>query len=353
MARVLLLSPYHGGSHQAFATGLIQHSSHQIDLLSLPPRFWKWRMRGAGMLLAQRAKKRRKPWDLVLASDMMNLAEFRSLSGLADLPHLLYLYGFINLASAQAADRLVFNSRTHRDAFLAAIPRHLSAMPDCKLPDPVPGLKRRGRVLPVGCELHWLRRHAAGARDGGPPVILWNHRWEFDKDPDSFFAVIDSLAASGHDFRLILAGECSQVLPKAFLAARERHADRILSYGYVPRRQDYARLLGQADIVVSTAIQENFGVSVVEAIACGAWPLLPRRLAYPEVLPGPWHRECLYSGVDDLQKRLGALLKGKLPAASRREDLARRMLRYDWSALIGSYDDMVSGLLARGNGKDH
>ena len=56
MARILLLSPYHGGSHQAFADGLIKHSSHHIDLLSLPPRFWKWRMRGAGMLLAGKAR---------------------------------------------------------------------------------------------------------------------------------------------------------------------------------------------------------------------------------------------------------------------------------------------------------
>jgi glycosyltransferase involved in cell wall biosynthesis len=371
MARVLLLSPYHGGSHQAFADGLIKHSSHRIDLLTLPPRFWKWRMRGAGMLLASRARKRRQPWDVVMASDMMNLAEFRALSGLADRPHLLYLhenqldyplpendradlhYGFINLASAQAAERLVFNSRTHRDAFLAAIPRHLSAMPDCKLPDPVPGLRRRGRVLPVGCELHWLRRHAAGAGDGGPPVILWNHRWEFDKDPDTFFAVVDSLAESGLEFRLILAGECSQVKPKAFLAARQRHKSRILSYGYVPSRQDYARLLGRADIVVSTAVQENFGVSVVEAMACGAWPLLPHRLAYPEVLPAPWHEDCLYTGAEDLKARLTRLLKGTLPAASRRDELGRRMLRYDWASLIGSYDDMVSGLLAQPATGDH
>ncbi|MCZ6600779.1 MAG: glycosyltransferase, partial [Acidobacteria bacterium] len=176
-------------------------------------------------------------------------------------------------------------------------------------------------------------------------VILWNHRWEFDKDPELFFSVMDGLADAGLDYRLILAGACSQVKPKPFLAARRRHHDRILSYGYVPSRRDYARLLGKADIVVSTALQENFGVSVVEAIACGAWPLLPRRLAYPEVLPTAWHDACLYDSRADLVRRLETLLRTGLPPASEQEKLAQDMLRYDWSALIGSFDDLLAGLL--------
>ena len=36
MARVLFLEPYFGGSHQAFAEGLARHSSHPIDLETLP-----------------------------------------------------------------------------------------------------------------------------------------------------------------------------------------------------------------------------------------------------------------------------------------------------------------------------
>ena len=46
----------------------------------------------------------------------------------------------------------------------------------------------------------------------------------------------------------------------------------------------YLKILSEADIIVSTAIHEFFGISVVEAIAAGAYPLLPKRLAYPEVL---------------------------------------------------------------------
>ena len=38
-AKILLISPYHGGSHRAWATGYQQYSQHQVQLLTLPARF--------------------------------------------------------------------------------------------------------------------------------------------------------------------------------------------------------------------------------------------------------------------------------------------------------------------------
>jgi len=51
--------------------------------------------------------------------------------------------------------------------------------------------------------------------------------------------------------------------------------------------------LQQADVIVSTANHEFFGISVVEAIAAGAFPLVPNRLSYPEIIG--------LSGIEDIE----------------------------------------------------
>ena len=43
-----------GGSHQAWAEGYAAHSAHMVELLTLPARFWKWRMHGGAVTLARR-----------------------------------------------------------------------------------------------------------------------------------------------------------------------------------------------------------------------------------------------------------------------------------------------------------
>jgi hypothetical protein len=54
MMRVDLISPYHGGSHRAWAEGWQSASVHEVRIWGLPDRFWKWRMHGGGVTLARR-----------------------------------------------------------------------------------------------------------------------------------------------------------------------------------------------------------------------------------------------------------------------------------------------------------
>ena len=52
--RFLFIEPFYGGSHRDFADGWVAHSRHTIELVTLPARFWKWRMRGAALYLVPR-----------------------------------------------------------------------------------------------------------------------------------------------------------------------------------------------------------------------------------------------------------------------------------------------------------
>ncbi|HJL89620.1 MAG TPA: DUF3524 domain-containing protein, partial [Acidimicrobiales bacterium] len=56
MSRVLLVEPYHGGSHAAWADGLAAHSRHEVVAVSHPGAFWRWRMRGSSLTLAEGAR---------------------------------------------------------------------------------------------------------------------------------------------------------------------------------------------------------------------------------------------------------------------------------------------------------
>ena len=358
MLNVALLEPFWGGSHRAVAQGWAARSAHRIRTYTLPARFWKWRMRGAALDLARRLRADLDGTDVLFVSGLMDLAHLAALLP-RRVPSVLYLhenqlayparpgeepperdlqFAFTNLASALAADRVAFNSAFQRGAFLAELERLLRRMPDARPLWAVDEIDRKSEVLHPGVLLEDVPEPSA--RGEGPPVILWNHRWEHDKDPEAFFRVLGALAGEGVPFRVAVAGESFGRVPAVFRQARERLAGRVVHWGYVPLRRSYVDLLARCHIVVSTARQENFGLSIVEAAYAGAHPLVPARLAYPEVLPDRFHGACLYRDEADLATRLKRLLTGAQRPVPPLE-LRREMARYGWSRRAPAFDDVV------------
>jgi glycosyltransferase involved in cell wall biosynthesis len=97
--------------------------------------------------------------------------------------------------------------------------------------------------------------------------------------------LLDALEDMGQDFRLSVVGEQFRKSPDVFDQIRQRHEARILDWGFLPDRAEYDRLLGRADVVVSTALHDFQGLAVLEAMAAGCVALAPDRLAYPEYVP--------------------------------------------------------------------
>ena len=95
-----------------------------------------------------------------------------------------------------------------------------------------------------------------------------------------------------------------------------------MHWGHLESRDAYEDLLRRADIVVSTARQEFFGVSVLEAIHFGARPLVPDRLAYRETVPDAYR----YRDEADLVARLTALCRGAEPLRADRREITRPFL---------------------------
>jgi len=357
--RILAIEPYFGGSHADFLEGLRAASRHAWTVLALPARKWKWRMRGAAIHFAREAEPlaRRETFDLVFVSDFLNLADWRALAPapLAGLPTVAffhenqlsypleagqtrdYQYGFTNLTTCLAADEVWFNSACHRTEFLEAVARLLGKMPDA-VPEGLPEhIRSKSRVMHLGADLKPLVAGRHQKPHEPPLTILWSHRWEYDKNPEAFFRILFFLADEGLPFRLAVLGETFRKWPTIFEEARQRLADRIVQFGYLPDREGYERYVREADIVVSTAIHELFGLSMVEAIAAGCFPLLPNRQSYPEIIPEPWHDTFLYSGDRELRRKLAALLRGKGPW-DKVDQLADAIQRFDWSNQARAYD---------------
>ncbi len=355
---ILALEPYYGGSHKAWIDGWRKRSRHRIDLLTLRARKWKWRMRGAALAFAERLSKRQQEeWDGLIVTDMMNLAEFLALlrPRFDCIPTLLYFhenqlsyplqegeeinyhYAITNLVSALAATQVVFNSEYNRSDFFTGIREILGKMPDNHpAPSQIDDLEERSAILAPAVDLQSLK--APRSRDKGPPILLWNHRWEYDKQPDVFLRALDTLAQKGVTFRTIICGKTFGKYSPYFKDVKQRLGERVLYLGYATSRQQYSRLLAQSDIIVSTAIQEFFGISVVEAMYAGAFPILPRRLNYPNLVPKEHHADSLYEEnrlVNTLEKAIKKADNSSLP------DLSDAVTHYDWEELLPEYDTLL------------
>ena len=365
---LLLLSPYHSGSHRAWATGYQRHSQHNVTLLTLPGRFWKWRMHGGAVTLARRFVEQQLRPDMIMATDMLDVTTFLALTRAhtAHIPLVLYMhenqltyplprnkkdgpmrrqrgerdfhYVFVNYASQLAADAIWFNSEYHYQSWSTAVKGYLRRFPDYNEKGSVAPLAAKSQVMPVGIEFtHDAPLDDVSENSDAPPLILWNQRWEYDKNPEQFFDTLYAAQAAGWPFRVALCGENFQRRPRIFEEAQAKLGDRVVHAGFAERAQ-YHALLAEAEIVISTAVHEFFGISILEAIHSRAFPLLPHRLSYPELLPPEFHDLCLYNDPEHLLARLGWAIYHSEERRQTTAVLAATTARYAWSQIAPLYD---------------
>ena len=358
--RILVLEPFYGGSHRAFLNQWAENSKNELDftILGLPDKFWRWRTRHAAVHFAGELNKLpsdKLQYDYIFCSSMLNLPEFRGLApkALRSVPTVVYFHEnqlvypihdasrrdqntiLVNFKSALAAEQVWFNSAHNRDTFLNNLPDFFARMPDYRPLDFIESIREKSKIIPPGIE-EPLRSNKDSSY---PRHILWAARWEDDKNPKDFFRALRCLRKNKVDFKLSVIGEKASRVPKTFANARKEFADNIINWGYAESREKYLDILTEADIIVSTAIHEFFGLSVVEAVAAGAYPLLPERLAYPEVIGLAEHPEhkCFFYGqtAQELGEKLCGLCaegQGSLwtDAPATPEEL---ISKYYWSQL--------------------
>ncbi|HSH43592.1 MAG TPA: DUF3524 domain-containing protein [Arenicellales bacterium] len=359
--RILVLSPYQARSHRIWINQL-EAGFPDIDwrVLALPARHFAWRMRSNPLSWYLHDSLAREPLpDLILATSMTDLATLKGLfqRRLGGVPSIVYFHenqfayplapgavesiepAMVNLYSALAADRVVFNSSYNRDTFISGARRFLARMPDALPVDGLLALADRSEVIPVPVRDVFFEARRPHARP--PRRLVWNHRWEYDKGPDRLLAAVAWLAEQNVDFSLELAGQRFRSAPAAFDELLRRFPGRVRDRGCLAE-PDYAELLATGGFVLSTALHDFQGLAVMEAAAAGCVPLLPDRLAYPE-----WFdEEFLYPSLDDPLEEgraLGGRIAGLLQSGAAPQPPC--LERFRFQALAGRYRALFRSLV--------
>jgi glycosyltransferase involved in cell wall biosynthesis len=374
--RILAIEPYYGGSHRAVLDGLVSAIDAEWTLLTLPARKWKWRMRGAAITMAGELKRRERaaraqreigvndvspvqddpPYDVIFASTFLNLAEFRGLVGgaTAATPAVVYFhenqlaypnqhtaewdyqFPLTNITSALSAECCAFNSAWNRDGFLGGIDGFLREFPDHQPRGLADEIAEKSLVLapPFDCSSF----DGVEPSRGPVPRIVWPHRWEHDKDPAAFFSAVRALAEEGLNFEVVVAGQEFKDVPQAIREAESVLGSRLVHLGEPNSREEYARLLSTCDVSVSTARNEFFGIAMVESAYAGCRPLVPDRLAYPEIYPS----EMRYESDDALVAQLRALIL-EPPIVGAARHIAER---YTLDVLAEEYERLLRAVAA-------
>ncbi|MEZ5167673.1 MAG: DUF3524 domain-containing protein [Acidimicrobiales bacterium] len=369
MAHVHLVEPFFGGSHRVWAEGWRDHSRHRIELDTLEARAWRWRMRGGAITLAGRLLERDPAYrpDVIVASDMLDLATFAAMirRRLPDVPIVAYLHenqltyprqpgepldqglAWTTWRSLVVADRIWCNSQFHLDEVVAAVADLLGSVPDHPHDALLDEVAARMEVMPVGVDLGWVGtspRRLEGAALS--PLVVSNQRWHHDKDVGAVVRELRRLARGGVDFRVAVVGDHEGGEALHIDPVLDDLGARVVARGHLGR-DAYRRLLREADIVVSAAHNEFFGIAVVEALAAGCVPVLPRRLAYPETVPAEFHEGALYDS-GDLEPALRTAITDVDQRRRSVVGLAEAMRRFDWAVLAPRYDDAIDRLAVAG-----
>ncbi|AMO55849.1 glycosyl transferase family 1 [Endozoicomonas montiporae] len=303
--KILLLSAYDAMSHRYWRKGLVEaFPQFNWTVLTLPARYFSWRLRGNSLSWAFGQREvLEQSYDLLICTSMTDLSALKGMvPGLAKVPTLCYYHEnqfaypqsddqqanveplMLNLYTALAADRVLFNTTYNRDTFFKGAERLLKKLPDHVPLSVIDRLRQRSAVLPVPLPDTVFPRCGSHRKAVSKPVrIVWAARWEYDKGGDRLLAVLQELERRQLDFRLCILGQRFRNTPMEFDLIGQVFSHRLDQFGYASSREDYLHWLRQSDIVLSTAIHEFQGVSILEAVTSGCVPVLPDREVYPEL----------------------------------------------------------------------
>lgn len=354
---ILLLSAYHSASHRYWCDGLMAaFPEHQWTLRSQVARHFSWRIEASGWLWALSDDAAfQQHYDLIIATSLTQVVTLKAqCPAVRDVPLWLYFHEnqfahpmsyqqqaahqsawqFKSLENAFCADWISFNTQFNRDTFFAGARQLLKKLPEQFPGDPLATIEQKSDVLavPLTDRFSSLRECAKDTR-----LIVWNHRWEWDKQPERLLQAMLILKQQGEDFRLAMLGSGGG---RGDRFAKEHQAldEHIVHWGEASE-QEYQYWLSRAGIGVSTALHDFQGLAMLELAQAGATCIVPRRQAYPECLP-----EAVFYKADEGNAQAESVALVTALKAALMKPAAAQPLPKDWRLLKPEYHAKIRSL---------
>lgn len=293
----------------------------EYDLYSLPAKKWHWRARTSALYFSQTIPTD-QDYHLIFSSSVLPLAEFLGMRpDLIKCNKIIYFhenqlvyprqeikkerdcqYGLNQITTCLAADEIMFNSNFNLNSFLDNINSFLNIQSDFKPRNLKEKILKKSSVLYFPIQFEYLPQREVLNDENGKSKILslvWPHRWEHDKNPQLLANVLQELNKRQVEFRVSILGQSSQVIPDCFATLKDELGSKLVDFGFLTKDKYFKTLLN-ADVCISTAGHEFYGVSMLEATFCGCVPIAPNKLVYPEIYP----KENLYNTSNQLLKIL-------------------------------------------------
>ena len=268
---ICLIEPFYSGSHKKWADEYQKYSYHNIEILSLKGIYWKWRMHGGAITLAEQFNKKyhnQSLPDIIITTDMLNLPLFSSFINKL-IPTITFFhenqltypwssndrdkiknrdhhYGFINYSTALKSDKIMFNSNFHLESFINALKKFLKQFPDYRGLSNIEKIKEKSIAAYLGLNLKKFDNYKIKSKNK-VPIILWNHRWEYDKNPNLFFQSLKIIKQANIKFNLVVVGEQFETEMPIFKMARKYFSNELLHIGYCKSFKEYANWLWKSD----------------------------------------------------------------------------------------------------------
>ncbi|MEM7467525.1 MAG: DUF3524 domain-containing protein [Pseudomonadota bacterium] len=371
--RGVIVSPYHTLSHAYWADGMMRLTDVcDWQLVSLPPRFFGWRIRGNPLALAfdPSLSQALENIDVLVATSMTDLACLKGLTKhLQSVPSVLYFHEnqfayppnaaehnnleakMVTLYGALAADVVLFNSRFNRDTFFDGAQQMLKAFPDYAPIHCLKSIERKTTVVPVPLPLNDLQAEFQQAKvpwsPDRPLKIVWNHRWEYDKGPERLARIIEISEASRLPFEFTIVGQRFRNIPASLEQLSRDMPSCIKHIGYVESKDTYLAMLASQDVVLSTALHDFQGLSIIEAMALGCLPCVPDRLVYPEYIPQGYRYTSQLKSIEQEAESVIVKLSDYLARLRDGEKLAPPdYCQFDYSEALSRYENLFFSLLA-------